>query len=225
MNRIPNLRWLPIITRIFSPLIFLKLTAMKKLFLTFAILTIAISFASAQLLPSFQFGLKGGMNLSSLQSTAGSTFSAGNQAGYLAGIWGRFGALGFNFQPEMYITSKNVDVTSNGAQTTAKFTSVDVPLLFGGKIGAFGIGGRFYTGPLISFAIDKNQSFGGAVGKAFSLNYQNQNFAWQFGAGIDIKKISIDLRYEAGVTKQDYNGGQTRINLFNISLAYSLFKL
>ena len=125
----------------------------------------------------------------------------------------------------MYLTSKDVQVFENGGQTTAKFTSVDVPLLFGGKIGAFGFGGRFYTGPVVSFAINKDQSFGGAVSNAVSLDYKDQNFAWQFGAGLDIKKISLDLRYEAGVTKQDYGSGQTRINLFNLSLAYRLAKL
>ena len=198
---------------------------MKKLLLTLIIFTTAVSFASAQLLPSFQFGVKGGLNFSSLQSTTAATFSSSNQAGYLAGFWARVGALGFNFQPEMYLTSKDVDVSSNGGETTAKFTSVDVPLLFGGKIGAFGIGGRFYTGPLISFAINKDQNFSGAVDKATSLDYQDQNFAWQFGIGLDIKKISFDLRYEAGLTKQDYGSGQTRVNLFNLTLAYSLFKL
>jgi hypothetical protein len=195
---------------------------MKKLILTLAIFSGAIKFASAQILPSFQFGVKGGVNLSSLGSTASTTFSSNNRAGYLAGFWARIGAVGFNFQPELYLTSKNVDITSNGVEDKAKFTSIDVPLLFGGKIGAFGFGGRFYTGPLISFAIDKNQDFGGAVNKVFSLNYQNQNFAWQFGAGLDIQKISIDLRYEAGITKQDYSSGQTRINLYNLTLAYRL---
>jgi hypothetical protein len=198
---------------------------MKKILLTLTIFTAAITFSSAQILPTFQFGLKGGMDLASLQSTASATFSSSNQAGYLGGIWARFGALGFNFQPEMYITSKSVEVTSPGSQTSAKFTSIDVPLLFGAKVGAVGVGGRFYTGPLVSFAIDKQQSFSNALGNIGSLNYQNQNFAWQFGAGLDIKKISIDLRYEAGITKQSYATGQTRINLFSLSLAYSLVKL
>jgi hypothetical protein len=195
---------------------------MKKLILTLAIFAGATKFASAQILPSFQFGVKGGVNLSSLGSTASTTFSSNNRAGYLAGFWARIGAIGFNFQPELYLTSKNVDIISNGVEDKAKFTSIDVPLLFGGKIGAFGFGGRFYTGPLISFAIDKNQSFGGAVGNVFSLNYRDQNFAWQFGAGLDIQKISVDLRYEAGITKQDYGSGQTRINLYNLTLAYRL---
>jgi hypothetical protein len=198
---------------------------MKKLFTILIILFSGVHFAFAQLLPNFQLGLKAGVNLSSLQSTASTTFSASNQAGYLGGIWARFGALGFNFQPEMYVTSKNVDITNpNGGITNAKFTSLDVPLLIGGKIGAFGLGGRFYTGPLVSFAINKSQSLGGAVDKAVDLDYQDQNFAWQFGIGVDIKKISIDLRYEAGITKQSYGADQTRVNLFNLTLAYSLLK-
>lgn len=200
--------------------------AMKRIFTTIAIIISCFQFALAQIIPSFQFGLKAGANLSSLQTSASATFATSNQAGYLGGIWARFGALGFNFQPEMYVTSKNVDITTQGGGTTsAKFTSLDVPLLVGVKIGAFGIGGRLYTGPLVSFALDKSQSLGGAVGKAFSLDYQDQNFAWQFGAGLDIKRISVDLRYEAGITKQTYGYNQTRVSLFNVSLGYSLFKL
>ncbi|MDB5133225.1 MAG: hypothetical protein JWR02_2974 [Mucilaginibacter sp.] len=198
---------------------------MKKIILTLLIFTATISFASAQVLPSFQFGAKAGLNLSGISSSASATLSSSNQAGYLAGFWARFGALGFNFQPEMYITSKNVDITSNGSEAKQKFTSIDVPLLFGGKVGAFGIGGRFYTGPVVSFAVNKDQTFTGAAGNALRLNYKDQNFAWQVGAGLDIKKISVDLRYEAGLTKQDYGNGQTRINLFNLSLAYRLAKL
>ncbi|MDB5145067.1 MAG: hypothetical protein JWQ66_3780 [Mucilaginibacter sp.] len=198
---------------------------MKTILLSLAICLATTFFASAQILPSFQFGIKGGTNLSSLSTTAGSTFSSSNQAGYLGGVWARFGALGFNFQPELYLTSKNVDITSGSSETKAKFTSIDVPLLVGAKVGALGIGGRFYTGPLVSFAVNKDQSFTNALGSATSLNYKDQNFAWQFGAGLDIKAISIDLRYEAGITKQSYSTSNTRINLFNLSLAYRLFKL
>ena len=197
---------------------------MKKSFLTLAILSATISFASAQILPSVQFGIKGGTNLTNISTSgSGHIFDNQNRAGYLGGFWARFGALGFNFQPEIYLTSKNVDVSNDNGETKAQFTSVDVPLLFGGKIGAFGLGGRFYTGPVISFAVNKDQSVVKDLQNAVSLDYKNQNFAWQFGAGIDIRKISLDVRYEAGITKQDYGDGQTRINLFSLALAYRLF--
>ncbi|MEO6977485.1 MAG: outer membrane beta-barrel protein, partial [Mucilaginibacter sp.] len=85
--------------------------------------------------------------------------------------------------------------------------------------------GRFYTGPLVSFAINKNQSFGTAVGNATSLDYKDQNYAWIFGAGIDIRNISVDLRYEAGLSKQTYGSSQTKVSLFSLSLAVPLVKI
>lgn len=173
--------------------------------------------ASAQLLPKFQFGIKGGVNLTSLSKTG--TFATDNRAGYLGGVWARIGALGFNVQPEAYVTSKNVVVDGN----SAKFTSLDVPVLFGGKVGALGFGARFYTGPLFSFAINKEQSFSAAASNATRLNYKDQNFAWTLGAGLDIQKISVDLRYEKGLSSQSYGAGSTKINLFNLSLGYRLF--
>jgi len=199
---------------------------MKKILLTLSICLAVTAVTKAQLIPKFQFGVKAGANLTSLSKSSGSTLSADNRAGYLGGFWARFGALGFNFQPELYLTSKNVDInTSNSTSASAKFTSIDVPLLFGGKVGAFGLGGRFYTGPLLSFAINKDSGLGNAIGNATRLNYKDSNFAWTVGAGVDIRKFSVDLRYEAGLTKQEYfdgsNNYKTRVSLFNLSLGYA----
>src|ERR1700752_2853694 len=102
----------------------MKHATMKRLITSLIILFAAIGFARAQVLPTFQFGLKGGINVSSLESSASATFSTSNRAGYLGGIWARFGAVGFNFQPEMYLTSKDVSITTQGGGTTsANFTS------------------------------------------------------------------------------------------------------
>jgi hypothetical protein len=189
---------------------------MKKLISTLAICIATVYVSNAQIIP-FQFGVKGGINVTSISKSG--TFNADNQAGYLGGVWARFGALGFNFQPELYLTGKNVELDG----IKRKFTSLDMPLLVGGKIGAFGFGGRFYTGPVVSFAINKDQNFGTAASNATSLDYKNQNFAWQIGTGVDIRDLSVDLRYEAGLSKQNYGTGSTKINLFNLSLAYKLF--
>jgi len=191
---------------------------MKKLILTLTICFATVYLCSAQLLPSFQFGVKGGVNLTNLSRSG--VFNSSNQAGYLGGIWMRFGALGVNFQPEAYITSKDVTVEGN----TSKFTSVDVPLLVGAKVGAFGLGARFYTGPVVSFTINKDQTLSSAATSIYQLEYQNQNYAWQLGAGMDIRKISVDLRYEQSLSSQQYSGtNSARINLFNLSLAYKIF--
>jgi hypothetical protein len=201
---------------------------MKKTLLILAVFTASISFASAQVLPQFQVGLKGGLNFESLSNNVGSNFSSGNQAGYLAGIWLRFGALGFNIQPEGYFSSKTIELTNGDKQT---FKSLDVPLLFGGKLGALGFGVRFYGGPVASFIIDKGQTFTDATGDITSLQFKDQNFAGTGGIGIDVKRFSLDIRYEHGFTDHPYfdpstNTIQTtKLNLFNVTLGVSLVKL
>jgi hypothetical protein len=198
---------------------------MKKIILSLAIVMAVAAATQAQIIPSVQFGVKGGVNLSSL-SNSGSTFNSSNRAGFLGGIWTRFGALGFNVQPELYYTSKNVNIqNSNNQSASASFKSIDIPVLIGTKIGAFGFGGRFYAGPLFSFAIDRENSLGSALGNATSFDYKSSNFAITAGAGVDIRKISIDLRYEAGLTKQTYvdnsTNYKTRVSLFNLTLGYA----
>jgi opacity protein-like surface antigen len=198
---------------------------MKKIILSLVIIIAAATASQAQIIPSVQFGVKGGVNLSSL-SNSGSTFNSSNRAGYLGGIWARFGALGFNVQPELYYTSKNVDIqNSNNQHANASFKSIDIPILIGTKIGAFGFGGRFYAGPLFSFAVDRDNTLGSALGSATRFDYKSSNFAFTAGAGVDIRKISVDLRYEAGVTKQTYidnsNNYKTRVSLFNLTLGYA----
>ena len=199
---------------------------MKKFLFAIALMAGTAISASAQLLPSFQFGIKGGVNLTDFSTSASTALSSNNRAGYLAGFWARVGGAGINFQPELYITSKDVDLTANNVTHTAKYTSIDLPLLIGTKFGVLGNGIRINTGPVISFAVNKDQSTGQAFSSATHLDYKDQNYAWQFGVGADVRRLSLDLRYEAGINKiNNDNGDKARINLFNLTLGYRLFSL
>lgn len=200
---------------------------MKKIIYLFSIALCTAFSANAQLLPSVNIGVKAGANLSSFSTS--NTLSSDNRAGFLGGFWARIGAGGIHLQPEIYYTSKSVKFQdeTNGAKTTntATFKSIDVPLLVGTKVGLLGIGARLNTGPLMSFVINQDQSVGDAFNNATRLRYQDQNYAWQFGVGLDIEKISFDLRYELGLNKID-NGtekSKIRANLFNLTMAYRLF--
>jgi hypothetical protein len=198
----------------------------KTIILTLSICLFTIGMASAQIIPSFAFGVKGGLNYTAFPSNG--IFNNSNRAGYLAGVWARVGGLGFNFQPELYVTGKNIKIKDDqNNENTAKFTSIDVPLLLGGKIGALGLGGRFYGGPVLSFAVNKDQSLSNAAGDATKLDYKSANYGFQVGAGVDISSLSIDLRYEGGLNKIAYGDGNshTRVNLFSLALAYKLFSL
>jgi hypothetical protein len=195
---------------------------MKKIILS-AIFLCFSAVAFSQVLPSFQFGIKGGANLSKFST--GNLLSSENTAGYYAGFYARVGAAGINLQPELYLAGKNSTLKSNdGGSADVRFTSLDVPILVGTKIGAAGVGFRLNTGPVVSFILDKKQTFSNAASSAFHGDFKDQAFAWQFGAGLDVGSLGVDLRYEQGLTKLGQDGYQAnRLSLFTIGLAYRLF--
>jgi hypothetical protein len=198
----------------------------KTILLTLTVCFATIGIASAQILPTFSFGAKAGVTMATFP--ANGRYENNAKPGYLGGAWARFGGLGFNFQPEVYVTSKNIDIKDAQGQPTnkAKFTSIDVPLLVGGKIGAFGLGGRFYGGPVFSYTINDSQTASKSVNDITHLQYKDANYGLQVGAGLDIKDFSIDLRYEAGLNKIAYEqDSHTRVSVFSLSLAYKIFSL
>ena len=195
---------------------------MKKIILSALFISLNLA-AFSQVLPSFQLGLKAGANLSKLSTD--NTFSSDNRAGYYAGLWTRIGAAGIHLQPELYLSGKNTTLQDNtGQENKVKFTSLDVPILVGTKLGAAGVGLRLNTGPVVSFVLSDDQSFGDAAGSVFKGDFKGQNFAWQFGAGVDIGNLGVDLRYETGLSKIGKDGyDDTKLGLFTFGLAYRLF--
>ncbi|TCC98674.1 porin family protein [Pedobacter hiemivivus] len=195
---------------------------MKKIILSALLVSLNLV-AFSQVLPSFQLGLKGGANLSKLSTE--NTFSSDNRAGYYVGLWTRIGAAGIHLQPELYLSGKNSTLKdASGQENKVKFTSMDVPILVGTKFGAAGIGLRLNTGPVVSFVLSDDQSLKDAAGSAFKGDFKGQNFAWQFGAGLDVGNLGVDLRYETGLSKIGKNGyDDTKLSLFTLGLAYRLF--
>lgn len=195
---------------------------MKRFTLT-ALLMCSTFFAFSQVLPSFQFGIKGGFNLSKFSTE--NTFASDNKAGYYGGIWTRIGAAGIHLQPELYLSGKNTTLKGSGGQENkVKFTSLDVPVLIGTKIGAAGIGIRLNTGPVASFILSEEQTFEDAASDIFDGKFKDQAFAWQIGTGLDVGKLSVDLRYEMGLSKLNSAGyPDTKLNMFTFGIGIKLF--
>lgn len=202
---------------------------MKKLILTVIIGVFFTGFVSAQTnyLPDIQAGIKAGADYSLFPSPDG-VHNKGD-FGFIGGGWARFGGSGFFFQPELYLKSISLTVTQVADAHTfinnGRFLNGDMPLLVGEKIGNVNAGFRFYTGPVISYALAKRQAFTNAT-LTSDLNYQDLNYEWQLGIGADIKQFSFDIRYEAGLNKVPYGTSttlHTRLNMVNITLSYSLF--
>jgi len=197
---------------------------MKKVLFTLCICLLSCGWVSAQYLPTFEFGVKAGGTLSAFPSTT--DYKTTGDSGYLGGIYARFGGLGFNFQPEMYLEKTTVTINNrqeaDGNINKSHFTTFNVPLLFGGKIGNENLGIRFYTGPSLIFRLQNDQEFGSGG----RINYQDQNYAWQLGGGIDLHDVAIDVRYEAGINKLSYGpptNEHTSMNMLSLTISYSLF--
>ncbi|WP_316807606.1 porin family protein [Pedobacter agri] len=199
---------------------------MKKIILSIVFLTIGWATSQAQ---TFNLGVKAGVNLSKLNADFA---SEENRLGYQVGAWARIGGASFYVQPEAYIGSKGnkfISFTNNNnteiaAEGKVKFTTLDIPVLLGTKFGANNLNFRLMAGPVVSFVLDENSSFSSAYDQATDLkNYKDQAFGIQAGAGVDVGAISVDLRYEAGLSNISKSEKYTqKPNLFQLSLGFKI---
>ena len=92
---------------------------------------------SAGAFAQFHLGGKVGLNYNTIKAQD-NQFDESGVLGYQFGIWARVGKT-FYLQPEAYIGSKGSNITfSTGTTTTEekqKFTTLDVPLLLGTRVG------------------------------------------------------------------------------------------
>lgn len=199
---------------------------MKKYFIIVFLVTATIFGADAQLLPSLQFGVKAGLNFSSLKSDNGNYLDASTRTGYQAGVWARVGGAGVHFQPELYVTGKSSEakLIQENEEGKVSFTSLDLPLLLGTRIGLGPAGLRIVAGPVVSFVIDKNiaNTFTESV---LNVNdYKNQAWAVTGGLGLDISNFRVDARYEHGLSELSKNdSAPQKVNLWTVGIGYRLF--
>lgn len=203
---------------------------MKKIILFTCMMLTAGATAMAQL-PNFTLGIKGGANFSKLKTKDDLT-DENSIAGYHIGVFTRVGGLGMYLQPELYLGSKGNEFVgiddANGNEIQAKgkvkFTTLDLPILLGTKIGPSKLNIRFMAGPVISFIVDENTTFDSAYQNVTDFgNYKKQTFGLQSGAGVDLGNLTVDLRYEAGLSNiSESKKYDQKQNLFHLSLGIKL---
>lgn len=196
---------------------------MKKGVLLLCLLALSGLSTMAQM-PKFNFGIKGGVNYSTIKTKDDLT-NENSILGYQAGIFARIGGAGMYFQPEVYLGTKGNEYTAietNGTITQTKgkvkFTNLDIPLLLGTKIGTNKLNLRFMGGPVFSFMLNEDNNLGTTYNQVSNFgNYKNQALGLQAGAGIDLGNITLDARYEAGLSNisqsEKYNQQQRLIHL------------
>jgi len=160
---------------------------MKKLIIS----TVLVAFFS---LTTFaqdgsSFGIKGGLNYNAngdyFESAGPIAKHPDRNIGYHLGFFGKIGDRLY-FRPELVYTSTKSDYDNDDF----KMKKLDAPMLIGLKVlGPINV----FAGPSFQYILDTDFN-------SININDVENDFTvgLNFGIGLDIDKIGIDLRYERG---------------------------
>ncbi|RNA63820.1 PorT family protein [Chryseobacterium nematophagum] len=208
---------------------------MKKLILGLSVTMGSLAFA--QTTPTntpssspISFGIKGGMNVSSLSKDA-SVDSQKSKIGFNAGVFANIPvASSFSVQPEVlysqYGEKSNYNVLGSKVSASTKLDYIAVPVMF-----QYNALPNLYVeaGPEFGFLVSaKNKYTVDATGQStttanFKDNLNTFNLGIGLGAGYYFTpNIGLTARYVAGVTDiiKNNSGDSVRNNLFQVGLAY-----
>ena len=165
---------------------------MKNLLITSLISLFTIYGIQAQ--QGSGFGFKGGLNYNSngdyIESIGANAEDPDKNVGFHLGVFGKIGNKVF-FKPELVFTKTKSDY----ADESFNMQKLDAPMLVGVKflkvLNAF-------IGPSFQFIIDTD--FDG-----IAINEIENDFTvgLNFGVGVSISKVGIDLRYERGFNENE----------------------
>lgn len=213
---------------------------MKKLILGLAVTASSLAFAQ-QTTPTSSsnpvtFGVKGGMNVSSLSKGADLSDSK-SKIGFNAGVFANIPiASSFSVQPEVIYNDLGSKVTreyTNIAGTYRDESSrnlgyIAVPVMF-----QYNATPEFFleAGPEFGFLVSANDKFKSSTNNNTSTrttslnkdNFSTFNFGIGIGAGYYFtQNLGLTARYTAGVTDiyKNNSGDAVRNNVFQVGLAY-----
>jgi hypothetical protein len=146
------------------------------------------------------------------------------------GVFARFGGIGFFVQPEVLFTQTSGQFrlelppmsSTSPVQYEAKFNRLDVPVMAGFRLLKII---RVMAGPIASFNIDS--SLKNATNTVQEIDFKKATLGYQAGLGLDISNLSIEGKYEGGLSNfTDNIGGYTadnRLNQWVLSVGFKLF--
>ena len=207
---------------------------MKKLFLGAAIAMSSLTFAQ-------QFGVKGGMNVSSLSDDA-TLSDQESKIGFNAGVFMNAPlAENFSIQPEVLYNDLGSKVTRSteilgntySADYSRNLGYISVPVMF-----QYNATPAFYleAGPQFGFLVSAKDKFknstNGSTDNATIVTLDKDNFhTFDFGIGLGAgyyftPNLGLTARYTAGLSDiiKDNPGDSVKNNVFQVGLAYKFSK-
>ena len=175
-------------------------------------------------------GVKAGLSSTQVNFEGEQLVPSDAQMGYHLGVFARFEGVGFFVQPEVLFTQTSgkfkleLPPVSNISPTQyeAKFNRLDVPVMAGFKMLKII---RVMAGPIASFNIDSSLKEADTTVK--NIDFKNATFGYQAGVGVDLGNISIEGKYEGGLSNFTENVGSytadNRLNQWVLSVGFKLF--
>lgn len=197
---------------------------MKKGLLILMLITGVSAFAQSG------FGVKGGLNYADngeieFEDTMNAVENTESKIGYHFGVYYRASMAGFFVKPELLYTTTTSSFEFNDQSADYNITKLDLPILVGARIlGPLNI----FAGPALQYILEND--FEGVA-----LNDLENKFTVgaQFGAGIQLGSLGVDIRYERALTDNEtqvldsnnlsgISRVDTRPNQFILSLSIDL---
>ena len=165
---------------------------MKK---TLLLATMVLFGFSAMAQSESGFGIKGGLNYNAngdyFQSAGDAARNPDRNVGYHLGIFGKVGVSRIYFRPELVYTRTKSDYDGSDFD----MSKLDAPLLLGvNVIGPL----HLFAGP--SFQYILNTEFDGITIDDIDNDF---TVGLNIGAGVNLGKVGIDLRYERGFSDNE----------------------
>jgi Outer membrane protein beta-barrel domain len=199
----------------------------KLLFLSLLWVSIASSHPTlAQV--QFSLGIKGGVNFANLDVNSSVSDNYKNRTGFHGGAFALFKLTAFAIQPEVIFSQQGSTVKFQSQDINANFSYLNVPVIAKFYLP---LGLNLQLGPQFGFLTTAESDYNPVSGTQTSTDlkdyYKNSDVSLGMGIGWDLPmKITIDARYNLGLTDIDDNGSleATKNQVFQISLGYKLFK-
>ncbi len=174
-------------------------------------------------------GIKGGLSSTQVNFEGEQFVPSNAQLGYHLGVFAQFGGVGFFVQPEVLFTQTSgrfkleLPATPNSSKDyEARFNRLDVPVMAGLRM--FKIV-RLMAGPIASLNIDSSLKDAGTTVQ--NIDFKKATLGYQTGVGVDLGNLSIEGKYEGGLSKfTDKIGSFTtdnRLNQWVLSVGFKLF--
>ncbi len=195
---------------------------MKKLMvLTGAFLT--FGFMNAQDKQDLSFGVKAGLNFSTVTNAGQYGTNSSSLVGFHLGAFGEFRVVDkFCLQPELLYSTQGVTVDdTGGSKLDAKLDYINIPVL-----------AKYYVskdfslelGPQIGFLVSAKEKSGGDTTDIKDTT-KSTDFSLDFGAGYAIgKSVVLGARYDLGLTQlqKELGTGESasKNSVFQFSVGY-----